>query len=103
MLAETRIEDTTTDTLITVFEEHAEHLANITINNFEAMKIEGKSYNAEKRIEELQRQWFYFNVRRYIHKYRNISRITLSVSSIIEVEDEAIEDDFSPKRLRKTI
>ncbi|PKA53312.1 hypothetical protein AXF42_Ash010042 [Apostasia shenzhenica] len=103
MLVETRIEDATTVTLVTVFGEQAKHLANITIINFEAMKIKEKSYNAEKRIEELQRKWFYFNVRRYTHNYRNISRITLSVSSIIKVEDEAIEDDFSQKRLRKTI
>ncbi|PKA63079.1 hypothetical protein AXF42_Ash007875 [Apostasia shenzhenica] len=97
MLAETRLENRTTDTLVTIFGEQAKHLTNIIINNFEAMKIEGKSYNAEKRIEELQQKWFYFNIHRYTQKYRNISRILLSVNFIIEVEDEAIKNGFNRK------
>ncbi|PKA63083.1 hypothetical protein AXF42_Ash007879 [Apostasia shenzhenica] len=103
MLTETRIKDRTIDKLVMIFGEQAKHLANIIINNFEAMKIEGKNYNAEKRIEELQQKWFYFNIHQYTQKYRNISRIIFSVNSNVEVEDEAIKNGFSQKKLRKEI
>ncbi|PKA51249.1 hypothetical protein AXF42_Ash010689 [Apostasia shenzhenica] len=95
------IEDATSNTSIAVFGEQAEQVANITINSFEAMKIEGQYYNSEERIKELYDKWFYFNVYRYAYQYKNISRITLSTTSI-ELEDCESELNFNQKKLLKT-
>ncbi|PKA52316.1 hypothetical protein AXF42_Ash010212 [Apostasia shenzhenica] len=101
LVAEITIKDETSSTATTIFGQHLEQIANITPNIFEATKNTGKKYNVESRIQQLQQTWFYFDVRRQIQHYKDISKITLNTFGIKEVKDVELQMDSRKKKAKQ--
>ncbi|PKA54216.1 hypothetical protein AXF42_Ash000049 [Apostasia shenzhenica] len=100
LVAKITIKDKTSSTSTTIF-GHVEQIANITPRIFEATKNTGKKYNVESRIQQLQQTWFYFDVRRQIQHYKDVSKITLNTFGIKEVKDTELQMDSRRKKAKQ--